>query len=63
MDWIFVGLLAFLAIALFMGGRDIAGWYFKINERIKLQEQNNDLLRQLIRKIDEKNKSNNQLSK
>jgi uncharacterized membrane protein YcjF (UPF0283 family) len=35
--------------------REILRWYWKINERIKLQKENNDLLRDLISKIDKTN--------
>jgi hypothetical protein len=35
--------------------REILMWYWKINERIKLQKENNDLLRDLISKIDKTN--------
>jgi len=43
-----------IGFVIFLIGRELANWYFKINERIKLQKQNNILLRsnhQLLSRI------------
>lgn len=37
-----------LVICFFLLGRDLTCWYFKINERIKLREETNQLLRRII---------------
>ena len=37
-----------IALLLFLLGRDLICWYFKINERIKLREETNQLLRKII---------------
>ena len=41
-------LILFVLIAVFIVGREFSCWYFKINERIKLEKERNDLLKKLV---------------
>lgn len=38
------------AFLVFMALREVANWYFKINDRIKLQQETNELLKKLLEK-------------
>lgn len=40
-------LILLILIGLFIIGREFFCWYFKINERIKLEKERNDLLKKL----------------
>jgi uncharacterized membrane protein YjfL (UPF0719 family) len=42
---------AILAIVVFIIGREIFAWYAKVNERIKLMQENNFLLRKVAEKL------------
>jgi hypothetical protein len=57
------GLIILLIIILFLFiiFRNLVCWYFKINERIELQTETNNLLRQLVKKND--NSNNSELTK
>jgi hypothetical protein len=44
MDIINIILIALVVFLLFMAGRELVCWYLKINERIKLHQETNNLL-------------------
>ncbi len=50
MDTTQIVILVFVVVTVFMAGREIFNWYFKINERIKLQQETNELLKKLLSK-------------
>jgi len=50
----YVIIIIIVIVVLFLIGRELLCWYYKINERIELQKETNDLLRKLI---DQKNES------
>jgi len=50
MDIISILFVIAIAIVLLMVIREIVCWYSKINERIELQKQTNELLKKLIDK-------------
>jgi len=43
-------IILIIVIIIFLVGREIANWYFKINDRIKLQQETNELLKKLLSK-------------
>lgn len=43
-------LIVVFALALFLAGRELVCWYFKINERVKLRQDTNELLKKLLNK-------------
>lgn len=43
-------IILIIVIVIFLVGREIANWYLKINIRIKLQEETNELLKKLLNK-------------
>lgn len=58
MDTTYTVLIIAAVIIFFMAGREIANWYFKINDRIKLQndqiklqQETNTLLRAIGKKL------------
>ena len=54
MDLVFIIGAIVVIFLLFMAGRDIANWCFKIEKRLKAQEETNMLLRQIIQRMDKK---------
>lgn len=44
----YIFLVIFILIIVFLVGRELACWYWKINTRISLQEEQNKLLQELI---------------
>ena len=56
MTWKILDILIYggAAILLFFALREVFMWYFKINERIKLHKETNELLKQLTNNSEEK---------
>ena len=46
-DPLFIVGILLAVFMLFMAGREIANWYFKINRRVELQEETNRLLQKI----------------
>jgi len=49
----YVIIVIIVIVVLFLIGRELLCWYYKINERIELQKETNDLLRKLIEQKNE----------
>lgn len=47
-----LGLFILVIILLFFISRELNAWYWKINERIKLQTRTNELLELIAKKLD-----------
>lgn len=50
MDSVFTILAVVAAILVFMALREFFCWYTKVNEKLKLQQETNDLLKKLLNK-------------
>lgn len=64
LSYLLFGFLIILGI--FLLGREIYCWYFKINERVSLLEENNELLsiqNQYLLKIEQESRKSNSLNK
>jgi len=57
--YLIIGSLILVSIFLIWVIRDIILWYYKINERTKLQKESNDLLREVLKEL--KAKKNNEM--
>ena len=45
--------IVLIIVLIVWGLREVSCWYFKINERIELQKEHNDLLKSLLIKLED----------
>lgn len=58
MGWIILWVIVVVVLWLLL--RELVCWYYKINERISLQKETNELLKKLLQKMSEKEASSGQ---
>ncbi len=58
MGWIILWVIVVVVLWLLL--RELVCWYYKINERITLQKETNELLKKLLQKMSEKEASSGQ---
>ncbi len=56
--WIILWVIVVVVLWLLL--RELVCWYYKINERISLQKETNELLKKLLQKMSEKEASSGQ---
>lgn len=56
--WIILWVIVVVVLWLLL--RELVCWYYKINERITLQKETNELLKKLLQKMSEKEASSGQ---
>lgn len=57
-SWIILWVIVVVVLWLLL--RELVCWYYKINERITLQKETNELLKKLLQKMSEKEASSGQ---
>ena len=57
-NWTTLLIVLVVGVLIFLLLREVNCWYWKVNRRIELQEETNDLLKKLVSKTEKKNETN-----
>jgi hypothetical protein len=57
-NWTTLLIILVVGVLIFLLLREVNCWYWKVNRRIELQEETNDLLKKLVSKTEKKNETN-----